>query len=67
VIETGTWNTRCKDRQTKSWTSSALERLAEAQGLVMWVRVRSPEKEAEAQEILVRHGAEGSTFTKSNW
>jgi hypothetical protein len=34
-----------------------LERLSEAQGLLIWVRVRSPEKEAEAQEILTRHGA----------
>jgi hypothetical protein len=35
-----------------------LEKLAEAQGLLIWVRVRSPEQEAQAQEILVRHGAE---------
>ena len=35
-----------------------LEKLAEAHGLLIWVRVRSPEKEAEAQEILARHGAE---------
>jgi hypothetical protein len=34
-----------------------LEKLSEAQGLLIWVRVRSPEKEAEAQEILKRHGA----------
>ena len=34
-----------------------LEKLSEAQGLLIWVRVRSPEKEAEAQEILTRHGA----------
>jgi hypothetical protein len=34
-----------------------LERLSEAQGLLIWVRVRSPEKEAQAQEILTRHGA----------
>jgi hypothetical protein len=33
-----------------------LEKLSEAQGLLIWVRVRSPEKEAQAQEILVRHG-----------
>jgi hypothetical protein len=33
-----------------------LEKLSEAQGLLVWVRVRSPEKEAEAQEILTRHG-----------
>jgi hypothetical protein len=35
-----------------------LERQSEWQGLLIWVRVRSPEKEAEAQEILARHGAE---------
>jgi hypothetical protein len=35
-----------------------LENSAEWNGLVMWVRVRSPEIEAAAQEILVRHGAE---------
>ena len=35
-----------------------LEKLAEAYGLLIWVRVQSPEKEAEAQEILARHGAE---------
>jgi hypothetical protein len=33
-----------------------LEHLAEAQGLLIWMRVRSPEKEAQAQEILMRHG-----------
>ena len=35
-----------------------LENLSEAQGLLIWVRVQSPEKETEAQEILMRHGAE---------
>ena len=35
-----------------------LEKLSEWQGLLIWVRVRSPEKEAEAQEILIRHGCE---------
>ena len=35
-----------------------LERLAEANGLLIWVRVRSPEKEAQAQEVLMRHGGE---------
>jgi len=38
--------------------SLGLENIAEWNGLVMWVRVRSPEIEAAAQEILVRHGAE---------
>ncbi len=35
-----------------------LENIAEWNGLVMWVRVRSAEMEAAAQEILVRHGAQ---------
>jgi hypothetical protein len=34
-----------------------LEKLSEAHGLLIWVRVRSPETEALAQEILLRHGA----------
>src|SRR6202021_2334078 len=38
-----------------------LEKQSEWQGLLIWVRVRSPEKEAEAQEILARHGAEAVT------
>ena len=38
--------------------SMGLENIAEWNGLVMWVRVRSTEMEAAAQEILVRHGAE---------
>ncbi len=33
-----------------------LEPIAEWFGLLIWVRVRDPEKEALAQEILVRHG-----------
>jgi hypothetical protein len=35
-----------------------LEKLSEAHGLLIWVRVRSPEKEAEAQEILMRNGGQ---------
>jgi hypothetical protein len=35
-----------------------LEKQSEWQGLLIWVRVRSPEKEAEAQEILTRHGGQ---------
>jgi hypothetical protein len=35
-----------------------LENIAEWNGLVMWVRVRCPEMEAAAREILVRHGAQ---------
>jgi xanthosine utilization system XapX-like protein len=34
-----------------------LERLSEAHGLLIWVRVRSPETEAKSREILMRHGA----------
>ena len=36
--------------------SRGLDQLSEAYGLLIWVRVRSPEKEAEAQEILLRNG-----------
>jgi hypothetical protein len=35
-----------------------LEPVAEWEGLLIWVRVQSPEKEALAQEILLRHGGE---------
>ncbi|WP_439400774.1 hypothetical protein ACNJYA_23210 [Bradyrhizobium sp. DASA03068] len=35
-----------------------LEPVAEWDGLLIWVRVRAPEKEAQAQEILMRHGAQ---------
>jgi hypothetical protein len=35
-----------------------LEKLSEAHGLLIWVRVQSPEKEAEAQEILMLHGGQ---------
>jgi hypothetical protein len=35
-----------------------LEPVAEWEGLLIWVRVLSPEKEALAQEILLRHGGE---------
>ena len=35
-----------------------LEKQSERQGLLIWVRAPSPEKEAEAQEILMRHGGE---------
>jgi hypothetical protein len=36
-----------------------LERQMAAGGLVLWVRVRSPEREEKAQQILKDHGAEG--------
>jgi hypothetical protein len=45
-------------RRLQRERSLALEKLAEAQGFLIWVGVRSPEKEAEAQEILVRHGGQ---------
>ncbi|KRQ14883.1 hypothetical protein [Bradyrhizobium manausense] len=35
-----------------------LEPAAEWDGLLIWVRVRAPEKEAQAQEILMRHGGQ---------
>jgi hypothetical protein len=45
-------------RRLRRERTLGLEKLSEAQGLLIWVRVRSPEKETEAQEILMRHGAE---------
>lgn len=44
-----------------------LEPVAEWDGLLIWVRVRAPEKEAQAQEILMRHGAQAVHFMKSIW
>jgi hypothetical protein len=35
-----------------------LDKFSEWDGLLIWVRVSSPEKEALAQEILARHGGE---------
>lgn len=35
-----------------------LDKISEWNGLLIWVRVNSPEKEALAQEILVRHSGE---------
>jgi hypothetical protein len=45
-------------RRLRRERARGLERLSEAQGLVIWVRVHSEEKETEAQEFLLRHGAE---------
>src|SRR5882757_97152 len=45
-------------RRLRRERTLGLEKLSEAQGLLIWVRVRFPEKEAEAQEILVRHGGQ---------
>jgi hypothetical protein len=39
----------------------SLSALASRRGLVLWVRVRSPEQENMAQEILLRHGGEADT------
>jgi hypothetical protein len=44
-------------RRLRRERALGLERLSEAQGLVIWVRVHSEEKETEAQEFLLRHGA----------
>ena len=38
--------------------AKGLEPAAEWDGLLIWVRVRAPEKEAQAQEILMRHGGQ---------
>ena len=35
-----------------------LDKFSEWDGLLIWVRVNSPEKEAQAQEILMRHGGD---------
>ena len=48
------WLRRRLDRER----TLGLEKQSEWQGLLIWVRVRSPEKEAEAQEILTRHGGQ---------
>jgi hypothetical protein len=45
-------------RQMQRERIQGLEKLAEAHGLLIWVRIHFPEKEAEAQELLTRHGAE---------
>ena len=49
--------TRVRRRLNRERTLG-LEKQSEWQGLLIWVRVHSPEKEAEAQEILMRHGGE---------
>jgi hypothetical protein len=43
-------------RRLRRERTLGLENLSEAHGLLIWVRVHSPEKETEAQEILIRHG-----------
>ena len=49
--------TRVRRRLNRERTLG-LEKQSEWQGLLIWVRVRSPEKEAEAQEILIRRGGQ---------
>jgi hypothetical protein len=49
--------TRVRRRLQRERTMG-LDKLSEANGLLIWVRVRSPEKEAEVREILVRHGGQ---------
>jgi hypothetical protein len=48
---------RAARRRLRRERTRGLENLAEAHGLLIWVRVRSDETEAETQEILLRHGA----------
>jgi hypothetical protein len=57
LIVSGIAVTRVRGRLYRERTLG-LEKQSEWQGLVIWVRVRSPEKEAEAQEILIRHGGQ---------
>jgi hypothetical protein len=45
-------------RRLQGERTMGLDKLSEANGLLIWVRVRSPEKEAQAREILVRHGGQ---------
>jgi hypothetical protein len=49
--------TRVRRRLQRERTMG-LDKLSEANGLLIWVRARSPEKEAQAREILVRHGGQ---------
>jgi membrane protein DedA with SNARE-associated domain len=49
--------TRVRRRLQRERTMG-LDKLSETNGLLIWVRARSPEKEAQAREILVRHGGQ---------
>jgi hypothetical protein len=49
---------RLARRRLQRERARGLEPVSEANGLIIWVRVRSPETEAAAQEILLRHGAQ---------
>jgi hypothetical protein len=44
-------------RRLQRERTMGLDKLSEAEGLLIWVRVRSPEKEDMAREMLVRDGA----------
>ncbi|MDB5581439.1 MAG: hypothetical protein JWR80_6615 [Bradyrhizobium sp.] len=57
VVVCGIALTRVR-RQLYRERTLGLEKQSEWKGLLIWVRARSPEKEAEAQEILIRHGAQ---------
>jgi hypothetical protein len=57
LIVSGLAVTRVRRRLNRE-RALGLEKQSEWQGLLIWVRVHSPEKEAEAQEILMRHGGE---------
>jgi hypothetical protein len=57
IIVGGIVLTRVRRRLQRERTMG-LDKLSEANGLLIWVRVRSPEKEAEVREILVRHGGQ---------
>jgi hypothetical protein len=57
IIVGGIVLTRVRRRLQREHTMG-LDKLSEANGLLIWVRVRSPEKEAEVREILVRHGGQ---------
>jgi hypothetical protein len=45
-------------RFIKPAQSTALEPLVAARGLILWVRVRSPDREDQAQQILHQHGGQ---------
>jgi multisubunit Na+/H+ antiporter MnhG subunit len=45
-------------RSLKPAQSTALEPLVAARGLILWVRVRSPDREDQAQQILHQHGGQ---------
>jgi hypothetical protein len=50
------------DRSFRRERAGGLEALSDAYGLLIWVRVRSIERERQAHEILLRHGCEPFRF-----